>query len=107
MLGVLRLFVFLRLKGHATEVDVEQGGVRAEDRFGNDEADTAADLGRRHQSEEVMDVQRALINARSFWHPFVMQLNRYMIAAARVSVNHDGRGGSAPDPVVWDGGASG
>ena len=24
-----------------------------------------------------------------------------MIATARVSVNHDGRGGTAPDPLVW------
>ena len=25
-----------------------------------------------------------------------------MIAVARVSVNHDGKGGTAPDPLVWD-----
>ena len=25
-----------------------------------------------------------------------------MVAVARVSVNHDGRGGTAPDPLVWD-----
>ena len=25
-----------------------------------------------------------------------------MIAVARVSVNHDGRGGTAPDPLIWD-----
>ena len=25
-----------------------------------------------------------------------------MIAIARVSVNHDGKGGTAPDPLVWD-----
>ena len=25
-----------------------------------------------------------------------------MIAVAGVSVNHDGRGGTAPDPLVWD-----
>ena len=58
-----------KVKGHATEADVEQG---REDRFGNAEADTAADLGRRHQSEEVMDVRRALINAKGtvVSHPF-------------------------------------
>ena len=38
---------------------MEQGRVRAEDRLGNIEADTAADLGRKHQPEEVMDVRRA------------------------------------------------
>ena len=25
-----------------------------------------------------------------------------MVAVSRVAVNHDGRGGSAPDPLVWD-----
>ena len=25
-----------------------------------------------------------------------------MIAVARVTVNHHGRGGTAPDPLVWD-----
>ena len=25
-----------------------------------------------------------------------------MIAVARVTVNHDGMGGTAPDPLVWD-----
>ena len=25
-----------------------------------------------------------------------------MIAVAGVAVNHDGRGGTAPDPLVWD-----
>ena len=29
-------------------------------------------------------------------------LHRFMIAIARVSVNHDGKGGTAPDPLVWD-----
>ena len=28
-----------------------------------------------------------------------------MIAIARVSVNHDGRGGTALDPLVWDKGS--
>ena len=53
-----------KVKGHATQADVVEGGVRAGDKFGNVEAGTAADLGRRHQSEEVMDVWRALIDAR-------------------------------------------
>ena len=38
---------------------VEQGRVRLEDRLGNIEADAAADLGRRHQTEDIMDVRRA------------------------------------------------
>ena len=28
-----------------------------------------------------------------------------MIAIVRVSVNHDGKGGTAPDPLVWDQGS--
>ena len=32
-------------------------------------------------------------------------LNGFMIAVARVPVNHDGKGGTAPDPLVWDQGS--
>ena len=39
---------------------------------------------------------------RSHWYPMMLQLHRFMIAVARVTVNHDGRGGTAPDPLVWD-----
>ena len=56
------------VEGHATEVDVAQGWVRLEDRLEIIEADTA-DLGRRHQSDEVMDVRRVLLNARDSWYP--------------------------------------
>ena len=87
---------------HATEMVVQQGRVREEDRLGNAEADTAADLGRRHQSELVMNVGRALLNARDHWYPFILQLHRFMVAVSRVAVNLDWRGDSAPDPLVWD-----
>ena len=60
------------------------------DQQGNSEADTAADLGRRHQSEVLIDARR---------------LHRFMVAIARVSVNHDGRWGTAPDPLAWDQGS--
>ena len=34
----------------------------------------------------------------------MLQLQRFLIviAVARFTVNHDGRGGTAPDPLVWD-----
>ena len=32
-------------------------------------------------------------------------MHRFMVAIARVSVNHDGKGGTAPDPLVWDQGS--
>ena len=59
-------------------------------------------MGRRHQSEVLIDARRRLLKARSYWYPNVLDLHRFMIAVARVSVNHDGRGGTAPDALVWD-----
>ena len=47
-----------KVKGHATDADVEHGRVRLEDKLESAEADAAADLGRRHQSEVVMDAWR-------------------------------------------------
>ena len=76
-----------------------------EDKQGNSETDAAADFGRRHQPEDFMDEWRTLLRARELWYPNVLQLHRFMVAIARVSVNHDGRGGSAPDPLVWDEGS--
>ena len=55
---------------------MDQGLVRFEDRLGNAEADTAADLGRRHQPEAVMDARRALLNAREVWYPVIPQQHR-------------------------------
>ena len=91
-----------KVKGHAEDVDVQQGRVRLVDQQENAEADTAADLGRRRQSEVLIDARRRLLRARSHWCPIMIDLHRFMIAIARVSVNHDGRGGTAPDPLVWD-----
>ena len=94
-----------KVKGHATEVDVELGRVRLKDVLGKNEADAAADLGSHHQPEEVLDVRRALLNARELWYPVVLQLHRFMVAIAQVSVSQGGRGGSSPDPLVWDQGS--
>ena len=91
-----------KVKGHAEDIDVQQGRVRLVDKQGNVEADIAADLGRRHQDEVLIDARRRLLGARSHWYPIMTDLHRFMIAIARVSVNHDGKGGTAPDPLVWD-----
>ena len=77
---------------------MQPGRVRLVDQQGNAEADTAADLGRRHQSEILIDARRRLLQARSHWDPIMLDLHRFMTAVARVSVNQDGRGGTAPDP---------
>ena len=42
------------------------------DQQGNAEADTAADLGRRHQSEILIDARRRLLQARSHWYPIFL-----------------------------------
>ena len=80
-----------KVKGHAEDVDVQLGRVRLVDQQGNAEADTAADLSRRHQSEVLIDARRRLLKARSHWYPIMLDLHRFMIAVARVSVNHDGK----------------
>ena len=49
-----------------------------------------------------MDAWRSLLQARTHWYPIMQQLHRFMIAVSRVAVNHDGKGGSAPDLLVWD-----
>ena len=46
-----------------------------------------------------------LLGTRSHWYPIMTDLHRFMMAIARVSVNHDGKGGTAPDPPVWDQGS--
>ena len=51
---------------------------------------TAADLGRRHQSEAVMDARQAELSAREFQYPITLQRHRFMVAVSRVAVNHDG-----------------
>ena len=89
-----------KVKGHAKDNDVQHGHVRLIDQQGNIEADIAADLGRRHQTEVLIDARRRLLQARSYWYPVIADLHRFMIAIARVSVNHDGKGGTAPHPLV-------
>ena len=94
-----------KVRGHAEDVDVQQGRVRLMDQQRNSEADTAAALGRRHQSEILLDARRRLLKARSHWCPIMLDLHRFMIAIAGVSVNRDERGGTAPDTFVWDQGS--
>ena len=94
-----------KVKGHAKDDDVQHGRVRLVDQQGNVEADISADLGRRRQSEILIDARRRLLQARSYWYPIMTVLHHFMIVIARVSVNHDGKGGTALDPLVWDQGS--
>ena len=53
--------VFCHLDSMHEDSDVQHGRVRLEDQLGNAEADTAADLGRRDQSEVLIDAWRRLL----------------------------------------------
>ena len=80
------------VKGYASDSDVEQGRVRLEDQLGNAEAHTAADLGRRHQSELLMDAGSSLLKVRTHWYPVMQQLHRFLVAVSGVAVNMMGKG---------------
>ena len=63
-----------KVKGHAEDDDVQQSRVRLLDQQWNSEADTAADLGRRHQSEILDDARRRLLKARGLWYPIMLDI---------------------------------
>ena len=94
-----------KVKGHADEDMVLHGRVRGEDKLGNDAADEAADFGRRRVSPAVIDARRTLSGVCSRWYSIILDLHRFFIAVSRAVVNLDGRGGTAPDPLVWSAGA--
>ena len=73
--------------------------------MGNDAADEAADFGRRRVSPAVIDARRNLSGVCGHWYPFILDLHRFFIAIARVVVNHDDLGGTAPNTLVWSAGA--
>ena len=79
--------------------------VREVDRLGNDAADEAADFGRRRVGNLVIDARRNLSRVCGRWYPVLLDLHRFFIAISRAVVNHDGLGGTAPDPLVWSAGA--
>ena len=72
-----------KVKGHAEDADIQSGPVRLEDQLGNAEADAAADFGRRHQSEVLIEAWRSLLKARGYWYPMTPDLHRFMIAVAQ------------------------
>ena len=94
-----------RVKEHAEDVDVQQGRVRLLDKHGNDEADNAVDLGRRHQSGILIDARRRLLGTRSHWYRIMIDWHRFMVVIAQVWVNHDDTGGNVPYPLLGDQGA--
>ena len=100
------LFNVSKVKGHADQAMINVGDVRNEDRIGNDGADTAADLGRLRQKDEAITATRALIRVGSNWYPIMLYVCNFMVAIARIEVNDDGHGGTAPNAMTWDQGRS-
>ena len=94
-----------KVKGHAADVVVVGGRVRAEDKEGNDAADIAADFGRLRQPEGVVDARRNLLRAKKEWYPRILSLHRFMVAIARESLKHSSGAGDALHPLVWDSGS--
>ena len=86
-----------KVEGHADEGMVLDGLVREIDRLGNDAADEAADFGRRRVGHAVIDARRDLSGVCGRWYPVLLELHRFFIAISRAVVNHDGKGGTAPD----------
>ena len=91
-----------KVKGHADEGMVLDGRVRELDRLLLDEA---ADFGRRRVSNSVIDARRNLSGVCGRWYPVILDLHRFFIAISQAVVNHDGRDGTAPGPLVWSAGA--
>ena len=85
--------------GHTDEGIVAGGRVREVDRIGSNEADVAADTGRRRVHCSITDAWRLVNGACARWYPIVQELHQFLIAIARTVVNSD-LGGSL-HPVVW------
>ena len=94
-----------KVKGHADEGMVLDDRVREVDRLDKDAAEEAADFGRRRVGNAVIDARHNLSGVCGRWYPVVLDLHRFFIAISRAVVNHDGRDGTAPDPLVWSAGA--
>ena len=96
-----------KVKGHADEGMVRylDGRVREQDRVVNNAADEAADFGRRRVGNAVIDARRNLSGVCGRWYPVLLDLHRFFIAISHPVVNHDGRDGTAPDPLERSAGA--
>ena len=60
---------------------------------------------RRRVGNAVIDARRNLSGVCGRWYPVNLDFHRFFIAISRAVVNHDGRDGTAPDPLVWSAGA--
>ena len=85
---------------------VALGRVREVDRKGNNEADAAADMGRRRVHDSITDARRLSNAACARWNPIVKELQHFFVAIARTVVNHDESGCTSLHPTVWSSAAN-
>ena len=68
-----------KVKGHADEAMVGDGGVRDLDRVGNSAADDAADFGRPRVPVAVVDARRNFAGVCGRWYPVLLTLLRFLL----------------------------
>ena len=73
---------------------VSMGRVWEVDCIGNNEADAAADMGRRRAHCSITYARRMVNGACARWYPVVKELQHLFVAIARTVVNQDGSGGT-------------
>ena len=93
-----------KIKGHADEAMVRDGGVRELDGLCNNGADEAADFGRRRVHWGVIDARCNFAGVCSRWRHVVLVLHLFFFAISRAVVNHEGKSGTFVDPMVWSAG---
>ena len=74
-----------KVKGHADDEMVRLIVVEQVDTGANDQADKAADLGRRHVGARVMDGRRVFSQACHIWYPILYDLLWVFISVAELS----------------------
>ena len=50
---------------------------------------------------DVNEARKCFAETCRAWYPVIRDLHRFFIAISRAVVNDDGKGGTAPDPMVW------
>ena len=95
----------LHLRGLNTVQVTKVKGLAEESMVLDNDAADDADFGRGRVGNAVIDACRNLSGVCSRWYPVILDLHRFFIAVSRAVVNHDGRDGTAPDPLVWSAGA--
>ena len=95
-----------KVTGHADEGLVALGRVREVDRIVDNEADAAADLGRRRVHHAVTYAREMANRSCARWYSVVQELHRFFIAIARSVLDDDGVSGTTLHPAVWSAAAN-